>query len=415
MTDADGDLVQQYGYMPFGNERYQNNTEAFSVTNRYTGQQLDEETGLYFYGSRYYDPQLARFIQPDSVVPGGGSQSLNRYTYCNNNPLLFTDPTALGRANITVTGIDTNAIQHEGYGYFYAVDILPDAFLNPCDISISNLNPELGETISIGATVHTSSDNLGPMDSIPVTFHAQHGSGSRYKIGHTQYIDEIQPGDSNSVSVTWTNAAEDVYFIEAALEPDFSDKYSSNNSATQSLVVGDLPFDANFIVVEKRRIGRTLFDYDCKVELQNLSPLTVKVIQFEILSEPNNMIVIDRYVYDFPDITGNDGETSVDLCTLRVDRSEEINPAELIWKVTYEVVDTGQAAGQTSSTVVQFDEPASLGDITGEGDVDILDLAILAEDWLQSDSLADIYPPPPDGDDIVNFLDFAELAEYYMK
>ncbi|MFA5252665.1 MAG: hypothetical protein WC454_08800 [Phycisphaerae bacterium] len=37
MTDADGDLVQHYGYMPFGNERYQNNTQAFSVTSRYTG------------------------------------------------------------------------------------------------------------------------------------------------------------------------------------------------------------------------------------------------------------------------------------------------------------------------------------------------------------------------------------------
>ncbi|MFA5252667.1 MAG: RHS repeat-associated core domain-containing protein, partial [Phycisphaerae bacterium] len=93
MTDADGDLVQHYGYMPFGDERYQNNTQAFSVTNRYTGQQLDEETGLYFYGSRYYDAELGRFIQPDTIVQDASSQSLNRYTYCVNNPLKFTDPT----------------------------------------------------------------------------------------------------------------------------------------------------------------------------------------------------------------------------------------------------------------------------------------------------------------------------------
>ena len=92
MTDRDGDLIQQYGYMPFGNERYEDNAQAFSVTNRYTGQHLDEETGLYFYGSRYYDPELARFIQPDSIVPGISSQDLNRYTYCNNNPLLLVDP-----------------------------------------------------------------------------------------------------------------------------------------------------------------------------------------------------------------------------------------------------------------------------------------------------------------------------------
>jgi RHS repeat-associated protein len=86
-------LVQHYGYLPFGNERYKNNTQAFRVTNRYTGQQLDEDTGLYFYGSRYYDPALARFIQPDSLVPGSGSQALNRYSYTYNNPLIFTDPT----------------------------------------------------------------------------------------------------------------------------------------------------------------------------------------------------------------------------------------------------------------------------------------------------------------------------------
>lgn len=59
--------------------------------------QLDEDTGLYFYGSRYYDPQLARFTQADSVVPSANtSQALNRYSYVKNNPLKFTDPTGHG-------------------------------------------------------------------------------------------------------------------------------------------------------------------------------------------------------------------------------------------------------------------------------------------------------------------------------
>ncbi len=94
MTDRDGDVVQQYGYSPFGRENYKNNTQAFSVSNRYTGQILDEETGLYYYGARYYDPELARFIQADSVVPApASSQALNRYAYCYNNPLRLTDPT----------------------------------------------------------------------------------------------------------------------------------------------------------------------------------------------------------------------------------------------------------------------------------------------------------------------------------
>ncbi|NIM06328.1 MAG: hypothetical protein GTN65_12100, partial [Armatimonadetes bacterium] len=67
---------------------------AFSVSNRYTGQTLDEETGLYYYGARYYDPELARFIQADSTVPDPEfSQAYNRYAYVYNNPLKFSDPT----------------------------------------------------------------------------------------------------------------------------------------------------------------------------------------------------------------------------------------------------------------------------------------------------------------------------------
>ncbi|MHC4738452.1 MAG: SUMF1/EgtB/PvdO family nonheme iron enzyme [Planctomycetota bacterium] len=322
---------------------------------------------------------------------------------------------ALGRASITVTGTDANTEQHEGYGYFYVVDVLPDAYLNPCDLQFSDLNPDLGENIFISATVNADGGNLVPMSSIPVTFYAQHGSGNSYKIGHTQYTDKIMPGESNSVSISWTNAAEDVYFIEAVLEPNFSDKYSNNNSATRGLFVGDQPFDANFVVVNKTRMGRTLFDYDCKIELKNLSPLTIKVIQFEILSEPNNVVVLDRYVYDFNDIAGEDTEISADTCTLRVDRSEAINAEQLTWKAIYEVIDTCQTMQQESSSTLVL---GLSSDITGEGDVDIDDLVRLTDKWLWTGTPGGIdedIAPLTYGDGIVNFKDFAVLAEEWLK
>lgn len=46
-----------------------------------------------YYGARYYDAQLGRFISADTIVPGAGNpQSLNRYTYALNNPLRYKDP-----------------------------------------------------------------------------------------------------------------------------------------------------------------------------------------------------------------------------------------------------------------------------------------------------------------------------------
>jgi RHS repeat-associated protein len=54
---------------------------------------MDAESGLYYYNARYYDPELGRFIQPDMVIPDlSNPQSFNRYSYCINNPLRYTDP-----------------------------------------------------------------------------------------------------------------------------------------------------------------------------------------------------------------------------------------------------------------------------------------------------------------------------------
>ncbi len=71
-----------------------NRVEPSLPTDRkFTGQRLDESTGLYYYGARYYDPALGRFVQADTIVPEPGNpQALNRYAYVLNNPLRYTDP-----------------------------------------------------------------------------------------------------------------------------------------------------------------------------------------------------------------------------------------------------------------------------------------------------------------------------------
>ena len=92
ITDASGNKVEDIFYLPFGVA--QTDTNAALTTHKFTGQELDAETGLYYYGARYYNPQLGRFISADTIVgTPGDPQDLNRYTYAGNNPLLYTDPT----------------------------------------------------------------------------------------------------------------------------------------------------------------------------------------------------------------------------------------------------------------------------------------------------------------------------------
>jgi RHS repeat-associated protein len=77
--------------MPWGGNRFTNGTTPTSY--RYTGQR-ESEVGLYYYGARFYDPQLGRFVSPDMVIPQGqGSQAWDRYAGMNNNPVRYTDPT----------------------------------------------------------------------------------------------------------------------------------------------------------------------------------------------------------------------------------------------------------------------------------------------------------------------------------
>ncbi len=63
MTNANGVKVETTEYAPFGTIRDHNGDVKTNY--KYTGQELDPESSLYYYVSRYYDPMIGRFISPD--------------------------------------------------------------------------------------------------------------------------------------------------------------------------------------------------------------------------------------------------------------------------------------------------------------------------------------------------------------
>ena len=76
--------------MPFGGTFQTSGTT--DNDHKFTGQRLDAATGLYYYGPRYYDPLLGRFLSPDTVIQNPyNPQALNRYAYCWNNPIKLLD------------------------------------------------------------------------------------------------------------------------------------------------------------------------------------------------------------------------------------------------------------------------------------------------------------------------------------
>jgi RHS repeat-associated protein len=81
----------------------------------FTGQRNDSYIKLLDYVARRYDPQIGRFISPDSIVPNPGDpRDLNRYAYVRNNPLRYTDPSG----HVLVGGVapDDSYMQRNAYG-----------------------------------------------------------------------------------------------------------------------------------------------------------------------------------------------------------------------------------------------------------------------------------------------------------
>jgi len=96
ITNASGAQAQLAEYKPYGTlsrDELANPQTDSPVNYLFTGKELDS-TGLYYYGARYYDPKIGRFITPDPLIQDlYDPQTLNSYTYCRNNPLRYIDPT----------------------------------------------------------------------------------------------------------------------------------------------------------------------------------------------------------------------------------------------------------------------------------------------------------------------------------
>ena len=92
-----GETVVEYGYDVWGTVTSVTGDLASTIGQinpfRYRGYYYDAETGWYYLNARYYDPNVGRFLSPDTILgANGGLQGYNLFAYCNNNPVMFADP-----------------------------------------------------------------------------------------------------------------------------------------------------------------------------------------------------------------------------------------------------------------------------------------------------------------------------------
>ena len=84
---VDGEVVQHIEYVPFGEVFVEERNNIWNTPYLFNAKEFDEETGLYYYGARYYDPRLSLWISTDALKEK--TPNVSPYIYTDNNPIIF--------------------------------------------------------------------------------------------------------------------------------------------------------------------------------------------------------------------------------------------------------------------------------------------------------------------------------------
>jgi RHS repeat-associated protein len=243
VTDYKGDVYEHMEYTPYGELWVEQAQASYKTPYRFTGKELDAETGLYYYGARYLDPRTSRWLSTDPAMgeyvpgapvndevrernenlPGMGGVfnlvNLHTYHYAGNNPVVLTDPD--GNTSVNNRTQDYIFVRG-GDGKYYAV-APGEAFLmigsidgilmyngtafkthdgNNLDLIIV-VDSKTGPVATRAPAADVRDKTLEFFDSIIKFFKSDKGQSDRF--GH------LSRGDGSKAGNTWFNTANNIY------------------------------------------------------------------------------------------------------------------------------------------------------------------------------------------------------------
>ena len=155
IVDAEGEVEQELSYDAWGNQRdpntwqrnwYNPALEEPMFDRGYTGHEHMTAFGLINMNGRCYDPVMSSFLSVDAYVQSpDNSQNFNRYAYCLNNPLKYTDPSGW----VLVGGTTPRNAFHDNWSNTYAQPVFePRDFTNPYNLLNESLKGGSGCSVS---------------------------------------------------------------------------------------------------------------------------------------------------------------------------------------------------------------------------------------------------------------------------
>ena len=246
ITNFDGEVTQHVEYIPYGEVFLEERNNTWNTPYLFNAKELDEETGLYYYGARYLNPMDAMWLSVDPLFEK--YVGMSPYNYCAGNPVMFIDPD--GKAvygcqnedgSMSYAIIDNNDVKKYG-----------DTYNSPGNGSFKYIDDSYdcdGKTTDYtGIVVDHTSDALSHYysgDGAPVVL----GEKTRNEIFNSEdmvyYRDRIKNGETSlpaasegSLSVNMTTESFRSFHV-GNIPMSYSTRCDENNCTTTYTFAGD--------------------------------------------------------------------------------------------------------------------------------------------------------------------------------
>ena len=149
ILNSSGSVVVEYTYDAWGKVLTTTGSLASTLGQynpfRYRSYYYDREMGWYYLQSRYYDPTVGRFINADGIIgANGGIEGYNMFAYCNNNPVMYSDPSGY----FSISEAAEEAIDRIGH----ALGTMGSLIISP----LKAIDVEVGAGVGFGGDVEFS-------------------------------------------------------------------------------------------------------------------------------------------------------------------------------------------------------------------------------------------------------------------
>ncbi len=202
IVNSSRNTVASYTYDPWGKIISSSGTLADINPLRYRGYYYDSETGFYYLQSRYYDPEIGRFINADSYAStdATGLLSTNMFAYCENDPVNRSDPS--GELFGTISGLIVGGLTGALSAYINGDDILAGTITGAVNGGICGLIVDSG--------VFTGGISLLLCGVTGVLCEASNQAANGKTIKDMDYVSIGLSGLFSAISCGWSNSIEKV-------------------------------------------------------------------------------------------------------------------------------------------------------------------------------------------------------------